>query len=98
MATHSLHQFAAILVVWFAAVGLSSADENAPPFRLPADVAKPVRHALDLTLVRDKARYGSSSQINIHFMKATSSPWLNADKLRVKDASLSIGQKTIPVK
>ena len=98
MATHSLHQFAAILVVWFAAVGLSSADENAPPFRLPADVATPVRYAIDLTLVPDKDTYGGSSQIDIDFRKATSSLWLNADKLRVKDASLSIGQKTIPVK
>lgn len=81
MARHLLHEFGAIFVVWFALAALSSADENTPPFRLPSDVAAPVRYAVDLTLVPDQDAFSGSSAIEIDFKKQTSSLWLNANNL-----------------
>ena len=75
---------------------LAQADKV--PFRLPADVAAPVRYHIDLTVIPDQDGFTGSSDITIHFAKSTPSLWLNADKLQVQQASLSVGSDTIAAK
>ena len=46
----------------------------------------------------DQDTFAGSSDIVVNFKKATPILWLNAEKLQVKQASLSIGQETVAVK
>ena len=97
----SLIGFASVLAVVWALAPVSHAQgNNTPPtpFRLPADVAEPVRYQVDLTVVPDQDTFAGSSDIVVNFKKATPILWLNAEKLQVKQASLSIGQETVAVK
>ena len=67
-------------------------DANAPPkFRLPADVAAPVRYGVDLAVVPDQDTFTGAVDITIRFAKSTPVLWLNAEKLSVKDASITAG-------
>src|ERR1700761_8859414 len=76
----------------------SLAQADNVPFRLPADVAAPVRYHIDLTVIPDQDGFTGSSDITIHFAKSTPSLWLNADKLQVQQASLSVGSDTVAAK
>jgi alanyl aminopeptidase len=77
---------------------IGQAQANNVPFRLPADVAAPVRYQIELTLAPDQDAFTGTSEITIHFAKATASLWLNADKLEVKQASLVVGGETVAAK
>jgi cytosol alanyl aminopeptidase len=93
-------RFAAVVVV-FAMAPLSGArkDDSPPaPFRLPADVAQPVRYEVDLTVVPDQDTFEGSSDIDVNFKKATPILWLNANKLQVREATVSVGQETMAAK
>ena len=91
-------RFAAILGVLCAIAPLALSQTDNTPFRLPADVAAPVRYHVDLTVVPDQDSFTGSSDIVIHFAKPTPILWLNADKLQVIRASLSMGEETLSTK
>jgi hypothetical protein len=67
-------------------------------FRLPADVAAPVRYGVDLTVVPDQDTFAGAVDINVRFAKSTPVLWLNAEKLTFKDASLIVGGEKQSVK
>ena len=73
------------------------ADDSLPPpkLRLPADVATPVRYRLDLTAIPDQDTFTGTIEIDLRFAKSTPVLWLNAQKLTVKEASLTAeGEKS----
>jgi alanyl aminopeptidase len=101
MKQFSLLRFGAALVLTCALVPILYGQGTTPlktPFRLPADVAAPVRYHVDLTVVPDQDTFTGSSDIDVEFKKATPILWLNADKLQVKQASLTLGQETVATK
>src|SRR6201998_3564951 len=97
MRLFSFQRMIAALTVIGALASVSCAQEI-NPFRLPGDVASPVRYQVDLTVVPDHDIFTGSSDIVINFKKATSILWLNANKLQVKQASLAVGSKTVAAK
>ncbi len=93
------------LVVCFALIGtLLSAraqtnDSTTPPkFRLPADLAVPVRYALDMTIVPDQDSFNGSVDVKIDVKQATPVLWLNAERLQIKEASLTTDGGTVPAR
>jgi alanyl aminopeptidase len=66
-----------------------ASDTYIPPkFRLPADVAAPVRYGVNLQLVPDQETFGWAATIVMNIKKATPVLWLNANKLKVTKAVL----------
>jgi len=76
------------------------ADESpAPPkLRLPADVVGPVRYRVELTAIPDQDTFTGAIDIDLQFAKATPLLWLNAEKLTVKEATLTAGGKKLAAK
>lgn len=76
------------------------ADESpAPPkLRLPADVVRPVRYRVELTAIPDQDTFTGAIDIDLQFAKATPLLWLNAEKLTVKDATLTAGGRKLVAK
>jgi alanyl aminopeptidase len=82
-----------------AAAGQAPDQAPIPPkFRLPADEVAPVRYRLDLTLVPDQDTFTGAVEIDLQLAKSTSVVWLNAEKLTVKDATLTVGQEKLAAK
>src|ERR1035441_9623639 len=95
----SLIGFAAVLAVVCAVAPVLRAQEsNIPstPFRLPADVAVPVRYQVDLTVVPDQDTFTGSSDIVVNFKKVTPILWLNSQKLPVKQGSPTFHPEEYP--
>jgi alanyl aminopeptidase len=62
--------------------------------RLPADVVGPVRYRVELTAIPDQDTFKGAIDIDLQFAKSTSILWLNAEKLAIKDATLTVeGEK-----
>jgi len=88
-----------VLIGAVASANAQTGDSAAPPkFRLPADVAAPVRYALDMTIVPDQDTFTGSVDVKIDIKKATPVLWLNAERLQVKEASLVTGAGTVAAK
>lgn len=86
---------AGILVCFSTRIAFSG---QAPPaFRLPSGAA-PQRYRLDLTIVPDQDTFAGNVEIDLNFAQASSILWLNADKLEVKEASLSAGGQSVVAK
>jgi alanyl aminopeptidase len=67
-------------------------ESPAPPkLRLPADVVTPLRYRVELTAIPDQDMFTGAIDIDLQFAKSTSLLWLNAEKLTIKDATLSVG-------
>jgi alanyl aminopeptidase len=62
-----------------------------PKFRLPADEVGPIRYRVDLTIVPDQDTFTGAIDIDLQFAKSISVLWLNAEKLEIKDATLTVG-------
>jgi alanyl aminopeptidase len=76
-----------------------TSDAAAPPkFRLPADVAVPVRYGVDLTVVPDQDTFTGAVHLELQFAKATPILWLNAEQLTFKEASLTVGGQKVAAK
>ena len=74
-------------------------DSPAPPkLRLPADVVGPVRYRVELTAIPDQDAFTGAIDIDLQFAKATPVVWLNAEKLVVKDATLTVGGEKLAAK
>lgn len=92
---------AAALVVAFFLVELGVArawaDDSPPPpkLRLPADEATPVRYRLDLTAIPDQDTFTGTVEIDLRFAKSTPLLWINAQKITVKEATLTVGSEKI---
>src|SRR6266566_3933100 len=90
--------FALILIICASCSTVRAQGNNQPPqFRLPTNAA-PVRYKVDLTVVPDKDTFTGSIHVDINFKQATSVLWLNAEKLTVKNATLSLGGQTVAAK
>src|ERR1017187_8130603 len=79
---------------------LTQAAENglqAPSFRLPTAVA-PVRYSLNLTVVPDQDTFTGAVDIDLNFKEASPVLWLNAEKLTVRDATLTWNGQTLNAK
>jgi cytosol alanyl aminopeptidase len=80
-------------------LSLSSAwadDPALPPkLRLPGDVVGPVRYRVELTAIPDQDTFTGAIDIDLQFAKATPLFWLNAERLTVKDATLTAGGKKL---
>jgi len=74
-------------------------DAPAPPkLRLPADVVGPVRYRVELTAIPDQDTFTGTIDIDLQFVKPTPVLWLNAEKLAIKDATLSVGGEKLAAK
>ena len=74
-----------------------NADLQPPQFRLPTLVA-PLRYSVSLTLAPDQDTFTGQVDIDLNFKEASSVLWLNADKITVKDAALTVGGGTLTAK
>src|ERR1051326_5374023 len=72
----------------------SQTDPQPPAFRLP-ETAAPLDYKVNLTVAPDKDTLSGSVDIDLTFKQPSSVLWLNADKLNVKDATLTAGGKTL---
>ncbi len=68
-----------------------------PSFRLPTTVA-PQHYSLNLTVAPDQDTFTGAVDIDLNFKDASSVLWLNADKLTVSDATLTVNGRTISAK
>ena len=86
----------ASLCAWNAKADQAPDQSPIPPkFRLPADEVGPVRYRLDLTLVPDQDTFSGAVEIDLQFAKSTSVLWLNAERLTVKDATLTVSDEKL---
>ena len=69
-----------------------------PKFRLPGDVVGPLRYTLDLTVIPDQNSFTGVADIQLNFKKSATTLWLNAEKLKVKEATLTVGGASAPLK
>jgi cytosol alanyl aminopeptidase len=75
-----------------------AADDGAPPqFRLPTSVA-PQHYSLNLTVVPDKDTFAGVVDIDLNFKDTSSVLWLNAEKITVRDATLTQDGRTLTAK
>jgi len=99
-----VHKTAAVLIAVCALASLDVSHARAgqapdqgltpPKFRLPADVVKPIRYRVDLTIIPDEEKFVGAIEIDLQFAKPAGVLWLNADKLAFKDATLTVeGEK-----
>jgi alanyl aminopeptidase len=92
--------FLAFLCCTLASSQLAQAADDGsqpPPFRLPTTVA-PRHYSLNITVAPDQDTFKGSVEIELNFKEATSVLWLNADKLTVSDATLTVGSQTLKAK
>ena len=102
------HKISAILIVVCAVVGpgvshawagqVPDQGPTPPKFRLPAEVVGPVRYRVDLTLVPDQDTFTGAIDIDLQFTKPAAVFWLNAEKLEVKEATLTVEGEKLPAK
>lgn len=71
-----------------------SSTPQPPQFRLPSTAA-PEDYKVELTVAPDKDSFTGAIDIDIRFKQATSVLWLNADTLTIKDATLTVGGKSV---
>jgi aminopeptidase N len=69
------------------------ADPKPPELRLPQN-ARPVRYAVELTVVPTQDSFQGKIDIELEVAEATSLIWLNATELKVSSAQLSAGGST----
>lgn len=89
-----------LLLTSFALIPISSfaSDELQPPqFRLPA-YAAPLRYSVDLSVAPDHDTFNGIVDIDLTFKQASPVLWLNADKIKVKEATLNVGGQVMTAK
>ena len=69
-----------------------------PQFRLPVDVAAPVRYRAELTIVPDQDTFTGVVEIDVHFAKPAAVLWLNGERLSVKEATLTTSYEKLTAK
>src|SRR5271166_5536688 len=82
----------------FCQLTLAADDVPQPPqFRLPT-AAVPQYYSLNLTVVPDTDTFTGAVDIDLIFKDASSVLWLNAEKVTVKDATLTVKGQTFTAK
>ena len=82
-----------------ARAGETPGENPAPPkFRLPAEVVGPTRYRVDLTLVPDQNTFTAAIDIDLQFAKPSPVLWLNAEKLEIKEATLTVAGEKVTAK
>ena len=89
---------ASVLVAVPAVLAQTSEALAPPKFRLPGDVVGPLRYTVDLTVIPDQDTFTGTADIQLNFKKSATALWLNAEKLKVKEATLTVGGATVPLK
>lgn len=84
-------------VVRKAATPTAGFKPTPPKLRLPDDV-RPLRQAVELTLVPTEEFFGGKTRIDVTITKSTPVVWLNVDGLTVERAEAIIGQTNLPAK
>jgi len=87
----------AVLTLVLCAPGFGGSAETPPALQLPATV-RPLRHALDLTIVPTADDFSGSIVIEVELGEATPLLWLNATELSVSVASAEVGGTTATAK
>ena len=72
-------------------------DPQPPQFRLPT-FAAPQRYDVNLTVAPDQDTFTGNIDIDLDFNQASSVLWLNAQKIKVREATLKIGGQTLTAK
>ena len=81
-----------------AAIPATAADDPQPPrFRLP-DFAVPQRYDVNLTVAPDQDTFSGAVDIDLNFKQASPVLWLNAKKIKIKEAILKTGGQTLTAK
>ncbi|HEY3625797.1 MAG TPA: M1 family aminopeptidase [Terracidiphilus sp.] len=75
--------------------GLAAEDHKPPELRLP-EIATPLRYRVHLNLAPDQDSFSGSIDMDLKFNQSSSILWLNADKLKIKEASIEAGGQTQP--
>jgi cytosol alanyl aminopeptidase len=88
----------AVLVRVPAARAQASQAPVPPKFRLPGDIVGPLHYAVDLTVIPDQDTFTGAVDIQLNFKQSTSELWLNAERVKVKEATLTAGGAAIPLK
>jgi alanyl aminopeptidase len=84
--------------VLFCQLAQAADDGPQPPqFRLPASVV-PRHYSLNLTVVPDHDTFSGTVDIDLTFKDASSVLWLNAEKITVGDATLTVDGETFSAK
>ena len=77
---------------------LSAADDLQPPqFRLPS-YAAPVHYSVDLSVAPDQDTFQGTVDIDLTLKQPTPVLWLNAEKITVKEATLTVGGQSVTAK
>jgi cytosol alanyl aminopeptidase len=85
-------------IIAFVIFPLACFGQSQPPaFRLPTTIV-PVRYGVELTVIPDKDTFTGTVDIDINYKEESSVLWLNAEKLKVKSATLSKEGKAFPAK
>jgi alanyl aminopeptidase len=85
------------LAIGSAAAAASEPDLTPPGLRLP-DVARPVRQALDLTIVPTESTFTGIAAIDLTIARPTRVLWLNAERLEIAGAEVTAGGATSAAK
>src|SRR5271165_274823 len=81
------------------AVRAQTSEAPTPPkFRLPGDVVGPLRYAVDLTLIPDQDTFTGTVDIQLNFKKSASTLWLNAQAVKMNEATLTVGGAIVPLR
>ena len=86
-----------ILIGLLPASSRAANDLQPPQFRLPS-YAAPVHYNVDLSVAPDQDTFNGTVDIDIALKQATPVLWLNADKITVKEATLTVGGQSVAVK
>src|SRR6266542_71319 len=81
-----------------ATVRKEDAAERAPPKLQLPKTARPIRYAIDLTLIPSRETFSGPAEIELDLSKATRLLWLNATDLSISRASLAVGSRTLPAR
>lgn len=76
---------------------VAKAPPTPPKLRLPGDV-RPIRQAVELTLVPTQEIFGGKTKIDVSITQSTSVIWLNNDGLTIEKAEATLGKSTLPAK
>ncbi|HZI64873.1 MAG TPA: hypothetical protein VFE44_08835, partial [Thermoanaerobaculia bacterium] len=76
---------------WLAVSAVAAAAAEAPPALQLDDRARPIRMAVELTIVPEKDAFPGVATIDLEFRRPSRVLWLNATEINVREATLEAG-------
>src|SRR5580700_1730885 len=80
------------LILFLFASALWAATNEVPKLRL-GDAVRPVKYAVDLTLLPENLTFSGAIDIDIEIQESSSVIWLNAKEITIKEVSLKSDNK-----